>query len=137
MDNSMRFGLMAVFAVSGSMVFLVHQLHKRLLSNFMKEFECEMGVDLYPNGHKNLGSEKHQAKKKVRFAKQVMEVQLENKSDGRNVTRAQRVKGGENLVMENIQECRRGPKLEDMMPPNRAVLYRGIMKYRTLYRTLH
>lgn len=25
-----------------------------------------------------------------------------------------------------------GTKLEDMMPPNRAVLYRGIMKYRNI-----
>lgn len=50
----MRFGLMAVFAVSGSMVFLVHQVHKRILSNFMKKFEFEMGGMLYPRGHKNL-----------------------------------------------------------------------------------
>ena len=52
----MRFGLMAVFAVSGSMVFLVHQVHKRLLSNFMKKFEFEMGGNgiLCPRGLKKL-----------------------------------------------------------------------------------
>ncbi|XP_027349349.1 uncharacterized protein LOC113860965 [Abrus precatorius] len=117
MDNSMRFGLMAVFAVSGSMVFLVHQVHKRLLSNFMEKFECEMGG-------------KHQAKKKVRFAKQALENPLENKSCRRNVTRVRRVKAEEIWVIENTHKWRRVPKLEDMMPPNRAVLYRGIMKYR-------
>ncbi|XP_061372164.1 uncharacterized protein LOC133314665 isoform X4 [Gastrolobium bilobum] len=122
MENSMRFGLMAVFAVSGSMVLLVHQVHKRLLSNFMKKFEFEMG-----------GPEKHQIKKKVRFAKQVLELPLENKSYGRKVTRAQRVKSEDIWVMENTQKWRRGPKLEDIMPPNRAVLYRGIMKYKTLH----
>lgn len=75
------------------------------------------------------GFEKHQAKKKVRFAKQkVLELPSENKtSDHRNVTRARRVK-----AEKNIHKQRRGPKLEDVMPPNRAVLYRGIIKYRTL-----
>ncbi|XP_061372162.1 uncharacterized protein LOC133314665 isoform X2 [Gastrolobium bilobum] len=134
MENSMRFGLMAVFAVSGSMVLLVHQVHKRLLSNFMKKFEFEMGGTLCAHAHKNLGSpEKHQIKKKVRFAKQVLELPLENKSYGRKVTRAQRVKSEDIWVMENTQKWRRGPKLEDIMPPNRAVLYRGIMKYKTLH----
>ena len=41
---------MAVFAVSGSMVLLAHQVHKRILSNFMKKFEFE----IYPHGHKKL-----------------------------------------------------------------------------------
>jgi hypothetical protein len=44
----MRFGLMAVFAVSGSMVLLAHQVHKRILSNFMKKFEFEMSGIIYP-----------------------------------------------------------------------------------------
>lgn len=83
------------------------------------------------------GYEKNQAKKKVRFAKQVLEVPLENKGCQRRMTKAQRVKAEEVLVMENIQKWKRGPKLEDMMPPNRAVLYRGILKYRTLKGGLH
>lgn len=85
------------------------------------------------------GSEKHQAKKKVRFAKQGLELPLENKGNrnSRNVTRAQRVKADEVRVMENIQKRRQGPKLEDTMPPNRAVLYRDILKYRTLNGRLH
>jgi hypothetical protein len=59
-----------------------------------------------------------------------MELPMENKSyiDHRNVIRAQRVRAEQIWVMENVQKC--GPKLEDTMPPNRAVLYRGLMKYR-------
>lgn len=53
-NNSMRLGLMVVVAVSGSMVFVVHQVHKRLLSNFMEEFEFEMGGISYEHNQKNL-----------------------------------------------------------------------------------
>lgn len=78
------------------------------------------------------GSEKHQGKKRVRFAKQATEVPMEKKNinNGRNVRRAQRMKGEQVWVMENAKKCGLGPKLEDTMPLNRAVLYRGIMKYR-------
>lgn len=51
----MGFGMMAVFAVSGSMVFLVHQVHKCMLSNFMKKFEFEMGKYLIPTRSKDFG----------------------------------------------------------------------------------
>ena len=50
MSNSMGVGFMAVFAVSGSVVLLVHQLHKRLLSDFMKKVESEYGTILYSHG---------------------------------------------------------------------------------------
>lgn len=36
-------GFMAVFAVSGSAVFIALQVHKRLLSDFMKKMESEIG----------------------------------------------------------------------------------------------
>ncbi|XP_019425219.1 PREDICTED: uncharacterized protein LOC109334102 [Lupinus angustifolius] len=138
MENSIRFGLMAVLAVSGSMVLLAHQVHKRILSNFMKKFEFEMGGVSYTHGHKNLGgSEKHNAKKKVRFAKQVLEFPLEKKSYCRKVARAQQIMDKEVLVMENIHKWKRGPKLEDNMPHNRAALYKGIIKYRTIKGKLH
>lgn len=42
MDNSLGTGCMAVFAVSGSVVFLAVQVHKRLLSNFMEKMEFEI-----------------------------------------------------------------------------------------------
>lgn len=50
MSNSMGVGFMAVFAVSGSVVLLVHQLHKRLLSDFMKKVESEYDTILYSHG---------------------------------------------------------------------------------------
>ncbi|KAG7961577.1 hypothetical protein I3843_09G024000, partial [Carya illinoinensis] len=67
MGISVRVGFMAVFAISGSVVLLAHQVHKRLLSDFMKRVESE------------LGSEKYQAKKKVRFADDVKEPSSNNK----------------------------------------------------------
>lgn len=49
MDNcSMGAGFIAVFAVSGSVVLLAHQLHKRLLSDFMKKMEFELGMKWFP-----------------------------------------------------------------------------------------
>ena len=36
-------GFMAVFAVSGSAVLIALQLHKRLLSDYMKKIESEFG----------------------------------------------------------------------------------------------
>lgn len=47
MDDSMGAGLMAVIAVSGSIVFLSLQLHKRLLSDFMKKIEFELGSSVF------------------------------------------------------------------------------------------
>ncbi|KAG2683168.1 hypothetical protein I3843_10G020300 [Carya illinoinensis] len=68
MEGSVGVGFMAVFAVSGSVVLLVHQVHKRLLSDFMKKVESE------------LGSGKRRAnKKKVRFADDVKEPSSNNK----------------------------------------------------------
>ena len=43
-SSSVGAGFMAVFAVSGSVVLLAHQVHKRLLSNFMKKIEFELGM---------------------------------------------------------------------------------------------
>ncbi|GKU91113.1 hypothetical protein SLEP1_g5030 [Rubroshorea leprosula] len=105
MENSVGFGFVAVFAVSGSVVFIARQVHKRLLSDFMKKIEHELG-----------GSPRKccEVKKRVRFAEEVMEVP----------------------ASEN-RECRRRKdgalKMEDHnMPLNRQVLYKGILKYKTL-----
>lgn len=43
MDNSSGVGFIAVFAVSGSIALLCHQVHKRLFSDFMKNIESELG----------------------------------------------------------------------------------------------
>lgn len=42
-NNSLGIGFMAVFAVSGSVALLAMQVHKRLLSDFMKKMEFEIG----------------------------------------------------------------------------------------------
>ncbi|KAK6147372.1 hypothetical protein DH2020_018284 [Rehmannia glutinosa] len=66
MDNSLKTGFMAVFAVSGSVVFLAMHAHDRLLSNFMKKMEFEI--------NNFTGSVKDEPiKKKVRFADDVVE----------------------------------------------------------------
>ena len=57
---------------------------------------------------------------------------MENKSDCINVARAQEVEDEKVLFVKGVQKWRCGKELEDTMPPNRAVLYRGIMKYRIL-----
>ncbi|XVF76033.1 hypothetical protein PTKIN_Ptkin13bG0235000 [Pterospermum kingtungense] len=68
MEGSVGVGFMAVFAVSGSVVFIAREVHKRLLSDFMKKIELELG-----------GSENCQGKKRVRFADDVKEPSSNNK----------------------------------------------------------
>ncbi|TYJ12488.1 hypothetical protein E1A91_A11G354400v1 [Gossypium mustelinum] len=46
-SGSLRLGLMAVVAVSGSVVFIANELHKRLLSDFMKKIEFELAGNSY------------------------------------------------------------------------------------------
>ncbi|XWS66543.1 hypothetical protein CRYUN_Cryun05aG0208800 [Craigia yunnanensis] len=68
MEGSVGVGFMAVFAVSGSVDFIAREVHKRLLADFMKKIEFELG-----------GSGKCQVKKRVRFADDVMEPSSNNK----------------------------------------------------------
>ncbi|TKY53197.1 hypothetical protein E2542_SST24721 [Spatholobus suberectus] len=119
MESSIRVGyLMTVFAVSGSMALLFHQVHKHLFNNFMKKFEYEIR-----------GSMKHHTKKKVRFAKDMVELPMENKNDCVNMAKAQQVI--ENvLVTDDVKKWKHEQKLKDVMPPNRIVLYKGIMNNR-------
>jgi len=42
MAGYMGIGFMAAFAVSGTVVLIARQLHKRLLSDFMKQMEFEL-----------------------------------------------------------------------------------------------
>ncbi|KAL1566090.1 hypothetical protein AAHA92_01736 [Salvia divinorum] len=65
MDSSMKIGLMAVFAVSGSVVFVAMQAHKHLLSKFMDKIEFEIGNST------ETAAAKVEPKKKVRFADDV------------------------------------------------------------------
>lgn len=43
MDGSTSMGFMAVFAVSGSVALLALQLHKRLVEDFMRRIDFEVG----------------------------------------------------------------------------------------------
>ena len=46
MEGSVGVGFMAVFAVSGSVVFIAREVHKHLLSEFMKKIEFELGGNI-------------------------------------------------------------------------------------------
>ncbi|XP_009115939.1 uncharacterized protein LOC103841167 [Brassica rapa] len=66
MESSL--GFMAVFAVSGSVVFVASQFHKHLLSDYLDKFELEIR-----------SPENAVMKKKVRFAADVVEPSGNNK----------------------------------------------------------
>ncbi|XP_039042242.1 uncharacterized protein LOC120181103 [Hibiscus syriacus] len=110
--GSVGVGLVAVFAVSGSVVFIARQLHKHLLSDFLKKIEFELCGS----------SSKFQAKKRVRFADDTME-----DSSWRNKEYS-KVKHGANL--EKLQGKALG--MSNSMPLNRQVLYKGILQYKAL-----
>ncbi|KAK8554096.1 hypothetical protein V6N13_073012 [Hibiscus sabdariffa] len=110
--GSVGVGLVAVFAVSGSVVFIARELHKRLLSDFMKRVELELCGS----------SGKCQAKKRVRFADEVME-----EPSSRNKEHS-KVKHGINL--EKLQA--KAMERPNSMPLNRQVLYKGILQYKAL-----
>uniref|UniRef100_A0A5B7BWS6 Uncharacterized protein n=1 Tax=Davidia involucrata TaxID=16924 RepID=A0A5B7BWS6_DAVIN len=117
MDSSVGAGFMAVFAVSGSVVLLALQVHKRLLSDFMKKIEFEL-----------VGSEKDQPKKKVRFAADVMEPS----SDNKEYRKKHLTKPATNVDLIQDPNSRADRKLKDTMPLNWQVMYKGIIEYRTL-----
>ncbi|KAJ7971356.1 putative Transmembrane protein [Quillaja saponaria] len=127
MENSMGAGFMAVFAVSGSMLLLIHQVHKRLLSDFMRKFEFELGGMLDDCDDQ----EKHQTKKKVRFAHDVLEPSSDNKDYRKRCMAKAQAKAARVLVMKDRE------KLEVIMPLNRLALYKGIIEYKTLKGHVH
>ncbi|KAF5750610.1 hypothetical protein HS088_TW03G00949 [Tripterygium wilfordii] len=120
--ESMGVGFMAVFAVSGSVVLIARQLHKRLVSDFMKKIEFEL-----------TGSARCNGGRKVKFAEDVMEPSSNNKEYRRRPYLMRSVKGGGDedevlLVMEDKDS--QNVKVKDKMPPNWQILYEG--KYKAL-----
>ncbi|KAK6152243.1 hypothetical protein DH2020_014878 [Rehmannia glutinosa] len=118
MDSSLGTGFMAVFAVSGSVVFLAMQAHKRLLSNFFKEMEFQFKNSTVQefNLRNFVGTVKCEPKKKVRFAD---EVTADQKDSGKKcISRISR----NNNNNENLEA----------MPQNWQVMYKGILQYRNL-----
>ncbi|XP_038974958.1 uncharacterized protein LOC120106132 [Phoenix dactylifera] len=74
MESSGCMGLVAVFAISSSVVLVSLQVQKRLVSEFKKKVELE------------LGSVRNQRKKKVRFAADVIEPSSNNEEYRRRRT---------------------------------------------------
>lgn len=72
---------------------------------------------------------KHQQKKKVRFAKDVVELQMEDERDRINLAREQHVIE-KILVTDDAKNWKHEQILKDVMPPNRVALYKGIMNDR-------
>ncbi|KAI3443347.1 hypothetical protein Pfo_000012 [Paulownia fortunei] len=112
MDNSLKTGFMAVFAVSGSVVFLAMHAHKRLLSNFMKKMEFEI--------KNSTGAVKDEPKKKVRFADDVAE------------STAEKAYGRKHLSRPAAGSSRNNGETLEAMPQNWQVMYKGILQHRNL-----
>ncbi|CAA0822550.1 Unknown protein [Striga hermonthica] len=102
-SSSIGTSLMTVFAVSGSVVFVAMQAHKRLLSNFFKDMEFEF--------NNSTGGLKGETKKKVRFAGDV--IAGRNYSGGKS--RAPAKSMCKNVHDENLEA----------MPKNWQVMYRA------------
>ncbi|MBA0858010.1 hypothetical protein Goshw_020227 [Gossypium schwendimanii] len=116
-------GLVAVLAVSGSVVFIAHQLHKRLLSDFMRKVEFEL-----------CGSGKCEQKKRVGFADDVMREPSSNNKEYCNMNSLPKLQGNKAAREDDHQTQAQAQQLLEMsnsMPLNRLVLYKGILQYKT------
>ncbi|CAN6834891.1 unnamed protein product [Brassica oleracea var. botrytis] len=83
-------GFMTVFFVSGSVVLLAAQLHKRLLSCYMEKLELQKTCVDMKNKEKN----KKKKEKKVSFAVNVMEPSGNNKEYRRKNKKSKFEDGG-------------------------------------------
>ncbi|CAI9097546.1 OLC1v1034003C1 [Oldenlandia corymbosa var. corymbosa] len=113
MDNSLGTGFVAVFAVSGSVVLLALQVHKRLLSDFMKKMEFEIGRSC---------KKKNEAPKKkvVRFAEDVVVKRPVSENVNAATKNLARPAGPNRAVEEKLEA----------LPLNWQALYKGIISQR-------
>ncbi|KVI09430.1 uncharacterized protein LOC112525970 [Cynara cardunculus var. scolymus] len=111
-SDALRTRFMTVFVVSGSVVILAHQFHKRLVSNFMKKIEFE------------LGSGPNQTKKKVRFSCEALKVLSTNKQNSKKLS--------SNVTMAAAAMDRScdNKKCRKTMPLNWQIMYKGIIDYK-------
>ncbi|KAI3832503.1 hypothetical protein MKW98_002049 [Papaver atlanticum] len=123
MENSV--GFMTVFAVSGSVVLVALQAHKRLLSDFMKKVELELGTAA-------AGVGKVQQKKKVRFADDVIEPSSNNKEYRKQRSRLNMDRSSSLCNSQCSQMINPDEELENKMPENRRALYKGIVQSKIL-----
>ncbi|KAF8091350.1 hypothetical protein N665_0447s0010 [Sinapis alba] len=86
-------GFMTVFAVSGSVVLLAAQFHKRLLSHHMEKLELQLDVK----------SKEKKKKKKVSFAEDVMEPSGNNKEYRRKNRKSNLEAGGIRRIPQTSQ----------------------------------
>nr|XP_043631548.1 uncharacterized protein LOC122603000 [Erigeron canadensis] len=108
MDHeAIRTGFMTVFVVSGSVVVLAHQFHKRLLFDFMRKMEFE------------LGSRKGQTKKKVRFSDEALKILSHDQKQNKD-----------KVITPNVAKTTDNKKCRKTMPLNWQVMYKGIINYR-------
>lgn len=81
-------GFMTVFAVSGTVVLLAAQVHKRLLSCYMQKFELQFDMENKEN--------KKKKEKRVSFAEDVMEPSGNNK-EYRRKNKKSKLEDGERI----------------------------------------
>ncbi|KAI4364156.1 hypothetical protein MLD38_020286 [Melastoma candidum] len=114
MENMMGSAeFLTVVAVSGGVAYIAVQAHKRLLSDFMDKIHSRFEGE--GQQQRRSWAEK-KAEKKVHFAGDV----AEPSSNNRDYRRRRRAATGKSSGQV------------DQMPMNRQVLYRGIMKQKTL-----
>ncbi|PON42063.1 hypothetical protein PanWU01x14_284530 [Parasponia andersonii] len=126
MESSIGVGFMAVFAVTGSVVLLVHQVHKRVLADFMKDIEFEFG-----NGKRSfgIGTVKRTCNNKtVRFADDVVEPSSNNKEYRKRQMEKQATA---------VPNKGHSHEVKNTMPANRQVLYRGIIKHKLAHHHIY
>ncbi|KAH6830177.1 transmembrane protein [Perilla frutescens var. hirtella] len=109
MEDSLRRGFMAAFAVSGGVVFIAMHAHKRLLSDFINKMEFET---------KSSTGALKDVPKKVRFANVAAEEASMKKHSPRPAVAA----------------CRNNGETLEAMPQNWQVLYKGILQHRNTIR---
>lgn len=117
MEDSLRTGFMAAFAVSGGVVFIAMHAHNRLLSDFIKKMEFEM-IKCSTGPLKDVPNKKT---KKVRFSYDVAAESTAEKAYTKK-----------HPSIPAVAACRSNGEGLEAMPQNWQVLYKGILQRRNI-----